>query len=506
MNRITDNRLSIALAGFCVLFVGCFPFYKYVFDVDGVGYAAVAKQYAAGQFSLAVNGYWSPLHSWITIPFIKLGILPEDAFRYSNGLIAIGCLYALHKLLQKTTLTDFFKSAILFTSVIILLHYSFYELAADLLLVFILLLLFNLVQLKEFYSSIPLNMVAGTLGALAYFAKSYAFPFFLLYFILLHFFCNPNAAKKIYCIIAGVVVFLLLSFPWIYALHWKYGEWMIAHGKNNYGNWDLKYRDLTGPLLSAPPYPGSSSIWEDPWKIEQLNFREASLLSILLHQIRIVLFNLQQLFTSLHSISFFSAVILFLSVVFQFKEKKRFWFFLLLTSAALSAGYLLLHIETRFLWSLTFLFLIAGSMLLQKLFDAFSFLRWQQWVLQLIFFGSFLLEPVNLLKDNLHVNKQLYQTTATIRQQSIKGSFTSNAKEGECMVMAYLSGNPFYTFTKPVYTANELLQEIEQQKIRYYFFYYNTPIEKELFQGGQLAKKASQTTEINPGLMILHFY
>ncbi len=506
MNRIIDNRLFLSIGVYILLFIFCLPFYRYVFDVDAIGYIGAAKQYIAGNYQLAINGYWPPLHSWIILPFIKMGLLPEDAFKYSNGLIAMGSLYALHLLLHKIELTDRLKASILFTSIVIFLHFTFYELAADLLLVFLLLLLFNLVMQKGFYSSVYMNMIAGAIGALAFFAKSYAFPFFILYFILLHLCFNPNGIKKFYYIIAGLFVFFIISFPWIYLLHWKYGEWMIAHGKNNFGYWDIKVRDLSGPLLIAPPYKGSPAIWEDPWKIEKLNFKNIQLSALVLHQIRIILFNIQQWLKCIHDLSFLSSGILFVSCIFYIKEKSQFWLFLLISVFSLSVGYLVFHMETRFIWALTFLLLIAGSMLLSKLLSTLKVYNWQKEIVWLIFFGSFLLEPVNGLKDNLFVNRDIYKTAETVKNQSIQGSFTANKKQGESILIAYLSNNSYYTVIKPTFSTEELIADLDQHQIRYYFFYYESQQEKEGFLSGKVAAKARQIKELEPGLMVLSFY
>ena len=506
MKRITDNRLILSLILYILLFIFCLPFYRYVFDVDGIGYIGAAKQYLAGNFKLAVNGYWPPLHSWIIVPFMKMGILPEDALRYSNGLIGIGSIFVLNRLINKVDITVSLKTGILFTAVVILLHYTFYELAADMLLVFLLVLLFNLVLRKDFYTNSYSNAIAGMIGAFAFFAKSYAFPFFIVYFILLHLFFNTNRSKKTYHILLGLTVFFLISIPWIYLLHWKYGEWMIAYGKNNYGNWDAKFRDMSGPLLIGPPYTGSPGIWEDPWKVYNLNFTHANTSTLILHQIRIILFNIQQWFKCIHDLSFFSSSILFISFIYYIKEKNRFWLFLLISVLALSGGYLLLHIETRFIWGLTFLFLIAGSLLLSKLLQEVKMYVWQRTAVWLIFFGSFLVEPLNNLKDNLNANWDIYKTVETIKKESINGSFTGNTKQGSSMIIAYLSNNPYFTVMKPAFTTEELITEMNDRKIRYYFYYYQSQEQKEEFLSGKIVSRSLQTKELEPGLLVSIFY
>ena len=113
---------------------------------------------------------------------------------------------------------------------------------------------------------------------------------------------------------------------------------------------------------------------------------------------------------------------------------------------------------------------------------------------------------MNGLKDNLFVNRDIYKTAETVKNQSVQGSFTSNKKQGECILLAYLSNNSYYTVIKPSFTTNELMAELDQHQIRYYFFYYDSQQEKEGFLNGQIAAKAQQIKELEPGLLVLSFY
>lgn len=74
------------------------------------------------------------------------------------------------------------------------------------------------------------------------------------------------------------------------------------------------------------------------------------------------------------------------------------------------------------------------------------------------------------------------------------------------MVVAYLSGNSYYTITKPSYNTDELLKEMDMYSIQYYFFYYSSQQEKEAFLGGKIAAKAKQIRELQPGLLVLTLY
>lgn len=82
-----------------MLFILLLPFYKQVFDVDGIGYSLVAQHLAHGNFARAINGFWSPLHSWLIAPFIKTGIPVELLFFLFQCCYFIGVIMAIEKVL-----------------------------------------------------------------------------------------------------------------------------------------------------------------------------------------------------------------------------------------------------------------------------------------------------------------------------------------------------------------------------------------------------------------------
>lgn len=505
MNTLFKQRLPASIFLFSLFFVLAWPLYQYIFDVDGIGYAAVAQHYLHGNYRLAVNGFWNPLNSWIVVPFINAGLTDHAAFKLANALFAIGSLVVLHSLLNKFSLEDWLKTSMQFVSVILLLHYTYNELASDALLVFLLLLYFNLVKSDHFFKSVSKNMFAGFIGGCLYLDKSYGFPFFIFHFSIIHLVLNPDRKQALKQLFAGFSAFALVTFPWIWALHWKYGEWMIAFGKFN-AHWNFSKGPIPGPVIQAPPYEGSAAVWEDPWHTRKDNLSNVPLLTIALHQIRVILFNFQQWLICIHDLSFLSSAILLFSAVFYFVQKNKTWLYLIITLLTLPAGYLLLHVETRFIWALGFIFMIAGGLMMQHLFQVINIRKWQQLLIWVIFFGSFLLEPVNQLKDNAFNGKELFHTAELMKEKSIAGKFTSNTKKSECMVIAYLSKNAYYTITKPSYTNDELLDEIKKYKIQYYFFYYTSQQEKEEFLSGQIAANAINGVQLDEGLLVFYFY
>lgn len=503
MNALYNKRLPLSILFFVVLFVVTWPLYKYVSDLDAVGYMAVAHHYINGDFKLAVNGFWNPLHSWLAVPFIKAGLNDWAAFKISNLLFSIGSLWALHSLLSKFPLQTWLKAGIQYSAVIILLHYCYFELAADALLVFQLLVYFNLVKEDDFFTSIPKNLLAGAIGASLYLAKSYGFPFFIFHFLVIHLFLNPDKRKMMLQLAAGYFMFFLLTFPWLIALHWKYGEWMIAFGKFN-AHWNFTDAPLPGPVIHPPPpFEGASSVWEDPWHVRVDNIGSAPFLTVALHQVRVILFNFQQWLKCIHDLSFLAPAILLMSGFQYFKEKNKAWLYLIIGMLALPSGYILLHLETRFIWATSFVFLIAGAWLLQTLFLSLPLLKWQRLLIWVFFFGSFLLEPINQLKDQAFHHKDIFDTEANMKRAGIAGSFTSNAHVDICQVLAYRTGNPYYTIVKPTYGVDDLLAELKQYQIKYYFFYYTSQQEREEFLKGRIAGLSTSNIELQPGLLVL---
>jgi hypothetical protein len=181
MNRIFQLAAAYLYIG---LFFLLFPVYQYVLDIDAISYIHVAQRLANGEFYYALNGYWSPLISWILVPFIKAGYDPVMAAKYINGLLGLLTLYSCYSLTDKFNIHDTLKKMIPFVLAILFISYTFYELCADLLQLFIITLYLNLVFSKHFIRDNYKIVFAGLLGAVGYYAKAYNFPFFLVQFIV----------------------------------------------------------------------------------------------------------------------------------------------------------------------------------------------------------------------------------------------------------------------------------------------------------------------------------
>src|SRR5215208_1289032 len=58
--RVSAVTLSAAVAA-----LHCWLYRHQLVNLDAVSYLEIARDYAHGDFAGALNGYWSPLYSWV---------------------------------------------------------------------------------------------------------------------------------------------------------------------------------------------------------------------------------------------------------------------------------------------------------------------------------------------------------------------------------------------------------------------------------------------------------
>ena len=498
-------RFILAFSLYLLLLVPGWHFYQFIFDLDAVGYASIAEYYAAGNFREAVNGLWSPLHCWLIVPFLKCGISAATAFKITNIFFAIGILYCFHDYLKRTTFKASIQTAALLTAVVILTSYTWFELAADLLLVLLLLLYFRITLSDDFHQHTSSAILAGLTGGLAYLAKAYAFPFFLAHFTIIHFIIGREKINwKNF--IAGLLAFMVISLPWTFALWWKYGEWLTStSGKLNW-SWYLKNpnEDYKGYFLQ-PPHAKASCAWEDPYFLQNEFYKPWHSFQLFMHQIRVLLFTFQQWLLLIFKQSFLVPGILTSLLIALFQKptkqiKKTILFCLLLP-----AGYWLMHIEDRFIWATTLIVLAAGMHILIKIFQHYQLSERNKIFIWLLFFGSFVIEPINWLKDNRFRHRELFALVSEIKETGIKGSFTSNKKMDECAIIAYSNKLQFYTPAPKKIHLSKYVQEAKAAGIAHYLYFFTFSEEKAAFMALPEVKTARKIHQITNESLLVSF-
>lgn len=494
-------RLMVASLIYLVCCLLLYPAYRFIFDDDGIGYMMVTRRMAEGDWHNAINGYWSPLHSWLAFPLVKAGLTEITAFRITNWILGYLMLVWIFRLSNRTSLTGGLKTALLLVSIPVTIHFAIYEVAADVLFCWLVLVYVDLITRENFFQSLRLNLLCGVLGALLYFSKTYAFPFFLLHFALMQFwFFRQSAAteKKRWItrnLAAGIGIFLLMSGPWIAILYQKYHILTIGYSGKINQDVHLYSRQLTtDALMTPPPYPDAPSTWEDPISIPmertpgEYFFRP----DILVKQARLFLTNVIRGVDAFNRLSFLSLAILFGMGIFLQQQRDRVPGIFFFTALLLPLGYLLVFIESRYIWPVGLLLLIGGACLLQSILSRMRIRG--KWAIACwaIFFGSFLLRPLDQLKDAVNGNRELFQLADFAREKHITGKYVTADNADYSMVpkLAFLTRSSTWSLLRSGVSWEETLQAMRSNGIGYYFFRYNNAREMQSFMEGALYKAA----------------
>ncbi|MES2893997.1 MAG: hypothetical protein V4725_18400 [Bacteroidota bacterium] len=516
------NRVSLLLAAtvYIILFFLLFPWYQFVLDIDAISYIHVAERYASGDFFGAVNGYWSPLISWILIPFIKSGQDPVIAAKYINGLIGLLALFTCQSLLNKFVIHSTLKNILPFIFAGLLLSYAFYELCADLLQLWLLLLYLNLLFSKNFIENNYKIVGAAILAAACYYAKAYSFPFFLVHFpLILYVLLKRNKTGHVRRLFLAKVSIAFLSFfvltaPYLLVLKEKYGSFRINNAGKLNTSWFLSPGISDNrKMVAEPPFVDATSYWDEPTYAQEKYVGPFTSGKFFLVQVKWTISNIIKFFGLLNLISICAVTILLCFIVLLYRRKKDHedndWL-LLLTTLLYPSGYILIFIEWRYIWLLPIMLLIMAAISLTWLLQH-NYIRQKFFALVCVgFSATFLVQPVNELQDLRNNNKDVYAMAEIFRQQKISGNFFLNYKSflpyGKTVVLSYLTKSKLFGPVLLDYSFDELILAAKKHNIDYYLYFYDFPNEKEIFLQSPYAKVGTRVYDnLYPGVIVVQF-
>ncbi|MEP7070752.1 MAG: hypothetical protein ABI839_00055 [Verrucomicrobiota bacterium] len=225
-----DRILPLSLLVYA-LAAGFFSFAQrdYI-NADFVAYATIAHRYLAGS-PAAISAAWSPLFSWLLMPWLALGVPDPLAGRLVLVLFGAAYIVAVSKFSARIWRTEsrFTRGGMLAAAVLQATLWSTYLLDPDLIAAF-----FLFVYLTLTAGSVPARSVgAGVAAGFAFLSKAYLLPFVLVHLIAtLAFRRTPLRA------VAGALAGLLMvAGPWIGTLSRHYRSFTISSaGSSNHAN------------------------------------------------------------------------------------------------------------------------------------------------------------------------------------------------------------------------------------------------------------------------------
>jgi hypothetical protein len=280
----------------------------YSITSDGIAYLRIAKYYAEGRFDLAVNGYWSPLLSWIMVALPSFSENPIVAGRIAMAFSAVVYLLGSIKLIGTSGVTQ--TEALLASIVIALfsISWSVYWILPDLLMSGLMLIGLGYMLDHRNLEATAKSFLSGLLFGLAYLAKAVALPISLsliTFLAISRLVSKPMDAKLIVKAAAwNLTGFVFCALPWIVVLSYHYGKPTFSTSlKINHalvGPGDPE--DCAVPHFGCSrfhphvrgfhvPDPDRVTSWEEPSQLTYKYWSPFENLNSFIHQVKVIWHN-----------------------------------------------------------------------------------------------------------------------------------------------------------------------------------------------------------------------
>jgi len=475
-------------------------FFQYTIAGDEISYINVAHSYAVGDWENAVNGYWSPLYSWLMVPFLFImGFKPIYGVYISKILsIIVGffTILAVRRLAltfnMEITVLRVMLTALIFPIILYVLLYN----TPDLLLALLLILYLSLIYDPEYSKSISFGLLCGIIGAITFLTKSFAFPFFLVHFLLFNIILYSKSLKNQKKIIKknmllGLTIFFVLSGLWIATISLKYDELTISTaGGYNQALVGPEYKVNTfdngvSPEvyfgLITPPNNDTTSIWGDPSYFKMNKWSPFDSLKNFNYEIDLIVSNIIYTFKIVES-SMFGAIIILIAMIFIIKSSKidvmtkNKMKYILLTSFIYMGGYWLIIPEWRYLWFIFILFTLSGFIIIDRLYQRDLISINIRNILLLLMFCLVIFQPA-LEFSHFNNEKYIYHDLSNNLElnYNVHGNLASNNWD-QTSAIAYYLNSKYYGGTKKTNNTTLINQELIKNNIDYYFVWDNPQI------------------------------
>jgi len=468
-------------------------FFQYKIAGDEISYIDIAHAYSVGHWENAINGYWSPLYAWLMVPFLFIiGFKPLYGVYISKILeITIGffIILAVRKLgivfnLDELVLRVFLASLILPIVLFALLYQT-----PDLLLVLVLTLYFSLIYNPSYQTKLRYGILCGIIGALAYFTKSFAFPFFLVHFVLFNviFYSKTLKIQKkiiIKNLVLGLTVFFVLSGLWIGTISPKYNQLTISTaGEYNQALVGPEYKDNAfdngiSPIYSIgliePPNNDTTSIWGDLSYFKMDKWSPFDSWNNFNYEIELIISNIVYTFNIAESFMFV-AIIILIAMIFMVtsskidgKTRSRLKY-LLITMFIYVGGYCLIVPEWRYLWLFFVLLTMSSFIIVDSLHKNHLIPINIRNIFLIFLFCSFIFQPALQISHFANQKDVNYDISKNLElNYNVHGNFASDEWDG-ALTIAYYLNSKYYGGTKKTDNATLINQELINNNIDYYF-------------------------------------
>ena len=506
MNAHPTSRLGLGhplariLLAYLLLCGALLPWFLHRVAPDAVSYLTIARKYRAWEFTDAINGYWSPLISLLLAPLLCLGAPTEVTAKLLQVAIGAGALAVVWWFGRRLELPDTVRVWTTACLIPAVATYALTDTTPDLLVAVILTIYIGVVIGKDYPRSLWQGAACGLLGALAYLAKAYAFPFFVAHFVAVGgylFVRRRSSGQELRRVAAataiGLLVFAVVAGGWAGLLSRKYSRLTIG----TTGVYQLRLSVQGHATEVGGLYPPANkmavSAWEDPSDLSILprppganpparpqpevvpaavpevkHFFSDGPFGRVFYR---VCYNAIRYAGTLFRLSPLSPFILLGLLIACWNVPRGYerdrWVILIGTMLLYPAGYLLIFINERFFWLIAFLLSLSAGLLT----TALPVLRRRPWSIcwPLVVALSLSLWPTWLLfRLGHHVLEETPAVAAQLRPMMPPGTrIASDLEWGITNSIAFHLDARYFGLLRPDASAAEQLQQLRQHRIEY---------------------------------------
>lgn len=230
--------LALAIRIYKIALVKCIA-------TDGVAYIDVAKKWLTGR---GTHPNWPPLYPWFISLLMRIGIEPELCGQLISCLFGVGTVALVYLVTRRAVSPAIAQTAAIFSVFHpYLVRYSA-EVLSDSLFIFLLTSVIFCGWLGRKVvpdTTFLFSVLTGLLAGLCYLTKPEGI-FLLVIISLWH--------RRLWQVFCMWLVFFVISFPYIYAIHEKKGEWMISEKQNIVFSVALQKEGLATEFLNISPW------------------------------------------------------------------------------------------------------------------------------------------------------------------------------------------------------------------------------------------------------------
>jgi hypothetical protein len=347
---------------------------RWQIHIDAVAYMRIAQYYANGQTDLMISGYWSPLLSWLIVPWLFVFDDSLLAARAAMAISAVVFLLGGFCVLRAAQLPA--AALMLGTWIISLLGvaWSVARITPDLLMAGLICCGTSRLLSDRWVATTGTAFGAGLVLGASYLAKAVALPMSVLIIIAVAgtniVVCWSNLRQAVRATVITMAGFLIVAGPWIGILSYKYGHPVFStSGPISHAIVGPADMDLFHPTFRIfhKPETGRITSWEDPTGLPYKYWSPLENVTYAVHQMKVIYHNANLIIGHLKTFDWLGLGLV--STIFGFlfgtpwrkslQEERWRWSFIPIVSLAIL--YLPVYAEVaRYYW-VALPFLIAAS-------------------------------------------------------------------------------------------------------------------------------------------------